>query len=391
MHISFITSHFPFQDSKSVGGIGTSIKNLSDELVSLGHTITVFVHEQDKDEKRTEDGINIVKIKNIKFKGLSWFFTRKKIQKVILAEHKISKIDIIETPDWEGITSFINLPFPVVIRLHGSDTYFCHLDQRKVKRINKFHEKRAIKKANAYLSVSKFTADLTNELFGLNNSYTIIPNGISTNVFKKSGPLNSGEGSTSKEKTILYFGGIIRKKGLLEIPHYFNKVNQLIPDAQLILIGKDMRDSHTGNGSTFSMVESVFSNKARPEVKFLGSVPYQEIKKHIENARVCIFPSYAEALPVSWLEAMALEKAIVASNIGWANEIIMNNENGFLVHPQNHDLFVDRIIKLLENELLCLEIGKKARTRVVDKFDSSKVVIQNVEFYKDVISQNTMQ
>lgn len=391
MHISFITSHFPFQDSKSVGGIGTSIKNLSNELVSLGHTITVFVHEQDIDEKTTEDGINIVKIKNIKFKGLSWFFTRKKIQKVILTEHKTFKIDIIETPDWEGITSFINLPFPVVVRLHGSDTYFCHLDQRKVKQINKFHEKRAIKKADAYLSVSKFTADLTNELFGLNNSYTIIPNGISTNVFKKSGPLDSGKGNRSKERTILYFGGIIRKKGLLEIPHYFNKVNQLIPDVQLILIGKDMRDSHTGNSSTFSMIEPVFSNKARLKLKFLGSVPYQEIKKHIEKATVCIFPSYAEALPVSWLEAMALEKAIVASNIGWANEIIMNNENGFLVHPQNHDLFADRIIKLLKNELLCLEIGKKARARVVDKFDISKVVIQNVEFYKDVISQNTKQ
>lgn len=391
MHISFITSHFPFQDSKSVGGIGTSIKNLSDELVSLGHIVTVFVHEQDTDEKTIDNGINVVKIKNVKVKGLSWFFTRKKIQKVILAVHKKSKIDIIETPDWEGITSFINLPFPVVVRLHGSDTYFCHLDQRKVKWINKFHEKRAIKKANAYLSVSKYTADVTNELLDLNIDYTIIPNGINTTIFKRNESLNLGDRNIFKEKTILYFGGIIRKKGLLEIPHYFNKINQLIPDAQLILIGKDMKDNLTGNISTFSMIEPIFSNLGRLKVKFLGSVPYQEIKKHIEYSTVCIFPSYAEALPVSWLEAMALEKAIVASNIGWADEIIMNNENGFLVDPQNHDLFADTIISLLENELLCSEIGKEARSRVVDKFDISKVVIENVEFYKDIISQNTKQ
>ncbi|UTN04593.1 glycosyltransferase family 4 protein [Flavobacterium bizetiae] len=391
MHISFITSHFPFQDSKSVGGIGTSIKNLSDELVSLGHIVTVFVHEQDTDEKTIDNGINVVKIKNVKVKGLSWFFTRKKIQKVILAVHKKSKIDIIETPDWEGITSFINLPFPVVVRLHGSDTYFCHLDQRKVKWINKFHEKRAIKKANAYLSVSKYTADVTNELLDLNIDYTIIPNGINTTIFKRNESLNLGDRNIFKEKTILYFGGIIRKKGLLEIPHYFNKINQLIPDAQLILIGKDMKDNLTGNISTFSMIEPIFSNLGRLKVKFLGSVPYQEIKKHIEYSTVCIFPSYAEALPVSWLEAMALEKAIVASNIGWADEIIMNNENGFLVDPQNHNLFADTIISLLENELLCSEIGKEARSRVVDKFDISKVVIENVEFYKDIISQNTKQ
>jgi len=391
MHISFITSHFPFHDSKSVGGIGTSIKNLSDELVSLGHTITVFVHEQDTDEKRTEDGINIVKIKNIKFKGLSWFFTRKKIQKVILEEHKTSTIDIIETPDWEGITSFINLPFPVVIRLNGSDTYFCHLDNRKVKWINKFHEKRAIKKANAYLSVSQYTANLTNTLFGLNKKFTIIPNGINTDVFKKNQQITVGKEDKPAEKSILYFGGIIRKKGLLEIPHYFNIVNKVMPDVQLILIGRDMEDKITGNPSTFNMMKSIFSNEANPKVTFLGSVPYQEIKAHIENAAICVFPSYAEALPVSWIEAMALEKALVASNIGWANEIIINNENGFLVNPQNHDLFADRILKLLENELLCLEIGKKARNRVVDKFDSRRVANQNVEFYKRILSQNIKQ
>src|SRR3970040_2774447 len=162
MHIGFITSHFPFHDAKSVGGIGPSIKNLSDELVALGHNVSVFVYGQEKDDKFIEGGITLVTIKNIKIKGLSWFLTRKKIQNTILKEHKISKIDIVETPDWEGISSFISLHCPVVIRLNGSDTYFCHLDNHPVKWINKFHEKRALAKADGLLSVSQFTADVTN-------------------------------------------------------------------------------------------------------------------------------------------------------------------------------------------------------------------------------------
>lgn len=388
MHISFITSHFPFHDSKSVGGIGTSIKNLSDELVGLGHTITVFVYGQSKDEKTLEEGINIIKIRNIKFKGLSWFLTRKKIQKVIIKEHKQSKIDIIETPDWEGISSFINLPFPVVIKLHGSDTYFCHLDQRKVKWVNKFHEKRAVKKANAHLSVSKYTADLTNTLFGLKNNYTIIPNGINTDVFKKSDKLNLYETINIKEKSILYFGGIIRKKGLLEIPHYFNKVNQIFPDAQLVLIGKDMEDKRTGNNSTFSMMEDAFSNQARTKVKFLGSVPYQEIKAHIENATVCIFPSYAEALPVSWLEAMALEKAVVASDIGWANEIIDNGINGFKINPKEHLAFADCITMLLQDDILRENLQIKAREKIEEVFSTTVIAARTVQFYNETISKN---
>lgn len=387
MHISFITSHFPFYDAKSVGGIGTSIKNLSLELVNLGHKVTVFVYGQNNDEKFIEDGINLVKIKNVKFKGLSWYFTRKKIQQTIIAVHNISKIDIIEVPDWEGISSFIEMPFPIVVRLNGSDTYFCHLDSRKVKWINKFHEKRALKKANGHLSVSRYTADMTNKLFNLNNEYVIIPNGVDITIFKKEKE-DLGDIKTFEEKKILYFGGIIRKKGLLEIPLYFNKIIKEIPNCQLVLIGKDMPDKKTGNTSTLSMMQSVFSNAAMSNVVFLGSIPHQEIKEHIKEATVCIFPSFAEALPVSWLEAMALEKAVVASDIGWSNEIIDNGVNGFKVDPKKHDVFADHIIELLQNDELRKKIESNAREKMVSEFATSVTALKTLEFYNQIIKKN---
>jgi glycosyltransferase involved in cell wall biosynthesis len=322
--------------------------------------------------------------------------TRKKIQNRILAEHKICKIDIVEAPDWEGVSSFINLHCPIVIRLNGSDAYFCHLEKRPVKWINKFHEKRALQKANGHLSVSQFTADLTNKIFGLNIGFTIIPNGVNTAVFEKSnennvlfksdylqaGPLNN---EVVEPKTILYFGGIIRKKGLLEIPHYFNKVIQKMPDAQLILIGQDMSDKITGNGSTFQMMEELFSREASLNVKFLGSIPYQDIKKHIEKATVCIFPSYAEALPVSWIEAMGMQKTIIASNIGWAAEVIEDGVNGFLVYPSQHLEYASRILQLLDDKTLREELGIAARNKVERKFSMNVVAQQSLLFYKSLI------
>ncbi|WP_369769507.1 glycosyltransferase family 4 protein [Flavobacterium sp. WC2416] len=380
MHIGFITSHFPFHDAKSVGGIGTSIKNLGDELVVLGHDVTVFVYGQEKDDKFIEGGITLIKIKNIKIKGLSWFLTRKKIQNIILNENNISKIDVIETPDWEGISSFINLHCPIVIRLNGSDTYFCHLDNRPVKWINKFHEKRALVKANGYLSVSQYTADVTNQLFKTSKNFTIIPNGINTNLF-------SNDGTYNEVKTILYFGGIIRKKGVLEIPHYFNQVIEKIPYAQLILIGQDMPDKLTGNTSTFQMMKELFSEEAGLNVKFLGSVPYQEIKRHIENATVCIFPSYAEALPVSWIEAMAMGKSVVTSNIGWSKEVIDDGIDGFLVQPSQHSEYANKIIQLLQNEGLQKELGIEARKKIERKFSMSIVAQQSLLFYKSLIGK----
>lgn len=379
MHIGFITSHFPFHDAKSVGGIGTSIKNLSDELVALGHNVTVFVYGQEKDDKIIEGGITLVKVKNIKIKGLSWFLTRKKIQNTILKENIISKIDVVETPDWEGISSFINLHCPVVIRLNGSDTYFCHLDTRPVKWINKFHEKKALKQADGHLSVSQYTADVTNQLFNIHKSFTIIPNGINTDSFKNKKTYDDA-------KTILYFGGIIRKKGVLEIPHYFNKVIKKIPDTQLILIGQDMSDKLTGNTSTFQMMKELFSKEAGLNVKFLGSVPYQEIKKHIENATVCIFPSYAEALPVSWIEAMAMGKPVVTSNIGWSKEVIDDGIDGFLVNPRQHTEYANKIVQIIENRGLQKELGIEARKKIEQKFSMSVVAQQSLLFYKSLIN-----
>jgi hypothetical protein len=58
-----------------------------------------------------------------------------------------------------------------VIRLNGSDTYFCNLDYRMVKWKNKFHEKRALQKLMHCLPCRKFTADKTNEIFNIKNIY----------------------------------------------------------------------------------------------------------------------------------------------------------------------------------------------------------------------------
>ncbi|RZJ48773.1 MAG: glycosyltransferase family 1 protein [Flavobacterium sp.] len=340
MKIAFLTPEYPHPKTGNSGGLGTSIKNLAIALLEQGVSVRVLVYRQKEDALFEDNGIVIQQIKNIKFKGLSWFLTSKKIEKIINTLHSNKEINVVEAPDWTGITSFIKPDkCPIVIRLHGSDTYFCHLDNRPVKWQNKFHEKRALQKADSLLSVSQFTADKTNEVFGLNKKFTIIPNLIDANLFKANENLQI-------EKSILYFGSLIRKKGLLELPLIFNKVIEKNPNAKLVLVGKDVPDIISGNSSTWKMMKELFSNEALKNVQYLQSVPYTEIKEKIQKATVCVFPSFAEAFPVSWLEAMAMEKPIVASNIGWAKEMIDEGENGFLVHPTNHDVFAERIVLL---------------------------------------------
>jgi glycosyltransferase involved in cell wall biosynthesis len=376
MKIAFLTPEFPHPKMVSAGGLGTSILNLSKGLVGLGHEVSILVYGQKDDTFFVENDISFYRIKNIKLKGFSRLLTQIKIEKLINSLVNESKVDIVEATDWTGITSNIKPKCPVVIRLNGSDTYFCHLDNRPVKFWNRFREKRAIQNATALLSVSQYTADLTKELFSLERDITIIPNCIDINKFSKE--------STTKveENIILYFGTLIRKKGLLELPLIFNEVYKKNNKAKLILIGRDASDIISGNHSTWSMMQSLFDATALKNVNYIGSVSYDEIKAHVLSASICVFPTFAEALPVSWIEAMALKKAIVASDVGWAAEIIEDSVEGFLVHPKNHNLFANRILELLDNQILRNQFGIEARKKVVQKFSIEVVAKQSADFYK---------
>lgn len=374
--IAFLTPEYPHSQTGSSGGIGTSIKMLANALINKGVAVSVLVYGQQTDALFFDDSIAVYQIKNVKLKGFSRILTQLKISKLINRLYKENKIDVVEAADWTGITSFIQpKKCPIIIRLHGSDTYFCELEQRPVKFLNKFHEKRALTNANKIISVSQFTADQTNQIFKLNKPIQIINNGVNTTFFKNDDLLSSNN------QIILYFGTLIRKKGVFELVEIFNKVCEVNPKAKLVLIGKDSGDITTNSKSTWELMKPLFSNASINNVSYLGKVSYDVMNEYINKATICVFPSFAEALPVSWLEAMAMKKAIVASNIGWGKEIIEDGKNGFLVDPRNHELYAEKILSLLADPNLRLKIGDEARKKIENCFDINTVVDQNIEFY----------
>ena len=374
MKIGFLTPEFPHPRTGRSGGIGTSILHLSSGLLALGHEVVVLVYGQDKDEVFEDGGLTFYKIKNVKIKGLSLLLTQYKVKKRLNQLFAQKAIDIVEAPDWTGFTSFVKPNGPLVLRLHGSDTYFCHLEQREVKWRNRFLEKRAFKKADGIISVSRFTGERTNQIWGTHRPFEVIPNGIDTEGFNTS----PAEGPPM----VLYFGTLIRKKGLLELPLIFNKVHQDHPQARLVLIGKDAADKVSGAASTWQLMQPLFTPEALRQVSYLGPVDYQQIKGYIAQATLCVFPTFAEALPVSWLEAMASEKAIVASNIGWATEIVTDQKDGFLAHPADHEAFARHILRLLEDAPLREKTAKAARSKIIEHFSTQAVARQSVAFYQ---------
>jgi glycosyltransferase involved in cell wall biosynthesis len=380
MNIAFLTPEYPHPQTGSSGGIGTGIKNLAQSLTEEGHAVFIYVYGQSTDDTFADGEVKVQRIQNRTFKGLSWWLTRKKIARIINRDIKILKLDIVEVPDWTGISAWMNLNCKVVMRLNGSDTFFCNLEHRPVKWWNKLQEKTAYKQADAIIAVSDFVGTQTNLVLNASRSYRVIPNGIQTALF-------NGTADESNHQTVLYFGTLIRKKGVLDLPEILNRIHDQKPEVNFVFIGADASDIHTGSPSTWELMKGLFSSQTTKRVSYLGKVPYTSIQSYIQRATVCIFPSYAEACPVSWLEAMAMEKAIVASNIGWAPELIRDQKEGLLVHPSQHERYAEAVLQLLNNPEQRYEFGRQARLRCISVFDSAVIARHSVTYYQQIIDE----
>jgi len=378
MHIGFITPEYPHPELPGSGGLGTSIKNLVDNLINENIRVSVFVLGASIEKDFIENNIHFYFLKTSRFPGFTWYITRIKFQNTINAIVSKTSIDLLEAPDWTGITAFMNFNIPLVIRCNGSDAYFCELEGRKQKWKNRWFEKNALNNADSIISASSFTGKKTKAIFNIKKNIQTIYNGVNVNLFR---PLDLKQ----EPQSILYFGTIIRKKGVLELAASFNVLKEMAPNAILTLLGKDSLDVKE-NRSTLQMLMDLIEKKYYKDVIHLAEVPYDKVSKEIAKAQVIVLPSFAEAFPMTWLEAMAMEKAIVTSNIGWANEMMINGETGYMVDPKDHIDFASKIQLLLNNPNLSKRMGKKARERVQQLFSSEVLIKRNIEFYKAKIN-----
>lgn len=380
MHIGFLTPEYPHPRTGPAAGLGTSIKNMATALADKGVKISVFIFDQQEDDIFTENGIRFHFIKHRSFKILGWYLHRKFLQNYLNKHIAVDKIDAIEAPDWTGITAFMKLRCPLVIRMNGTDAYFCKLENRKQKQKNFWFEKLALQGADHLLSVSNFTAEETRKIFQLKKKIRTIPNSIDVKRFL---PQQEKE----EKEVILYFGSLIRKKGVLELPDIFNRIADKNSNVRFRLAGKDVQDIRTGR-STRELMEEQFSPVAAKRVEWLGNLHYDNILEEIAKAQLVVLPSFAEALPMTWIEAMAMEKALVTSDIGWAKEVMIDGETGYTVDPKDHGLYAEKVLEILNNPGLAKQLGKAARERVLEKFSTEVVVKQNIRFYEEVMRRS---
>ncbi len=372
MHIGFLTTEYPPLPS---GGIGTSVRNLGRALVAQGHRVTVVGWGAKLEME--DEGVRVRFLGDVPRMG--WLLNRWAVRSELVRLSDREGLDLVATHDWCGPSAGLSLPCPIVVHCHGSATYFAHLLEEEVRASIQLVESVALRRAAAVAAVSRFTAETTRRLFGLECPIDVLPNGVDVQRFRPGQPEEVEPG------VLLYFGTLVRKKGVLDLAPIFNELARRDPGARLRLIGRDAPDRQTGHASTWELLAAALSPQARARTEYVGARPYAEVQDHVRRATACLFPSYAEALPLSWLETMACGRPVIAYDIGWAPEIVDPGVDGLLVPPGDARALAEATAGLLRDPERCHALGAAARAKVEERFAAGTVARQTAEWYRRVM------
>lgn len=110
----------------------------------------------------------------------------------------------------------------------------------------------------------------------------------------------------------------------------------------------------------------------------------KDVLEIISILNVFVLSSYLEGLGTALLDALALNKPVVATAVGGIPEIVKNNETGILVPARDSKKLAQGIIKLIEDKILANELAENGKIHV-QNFDVRKMVEKTEQIYQEVM------
>jgi glycosyltransferase involved in cell wall biosynthesis len=160
------------------------------------------------------------------------------------------------------------------------------------------------------------------------------------------------------QSRIVCVGRLEREDGFREAIWAFDFLLLLYPDAQLEIVG---------TGSQREALQALTHGlRSAASVRFLGALP--DVAGVLQDADIVWVPSLANGGRQVALEAMALGKAVVASDVPCLRELILAGETGLLIPPGDVVALARRTYALLEDQPLRERIGAAARDHVQRRF-----------------------
>ena len=381
MHICFLCNEYP---PGLHGGVGSFTQTLGRGLVARGHTVTaVGVYRDGHEQVENDEGVRVVRLPHSSIRRSGFVVNGFRLRQSLTRIHKELAIDVLDGPELSLSTISKEFPVAKVIRMNGGHHFFAVTLGKKPRPWRSWLERRSFGNANHFCAVSSFVGETTRDLLRLNDRpIEILPNPVNTTFFRPQ------PGFQEEEGLILFVGTVCEKKGVRQLIHAMPKIVEAVPNAKLQIVGRHWLDPHSRQSFTDYLCGSIPS-ELKHQITFSGPMDHSLLPNLIAKAVVCVYPSHMEALPVAWLEGMAMGKAVVASETGPGPEVIEDGISGLLCNPRDPASIAERIIRLLQNADLRRHLGDQARRRVSGMFSTHVLIERNERFYSRCIESQS--
>jgi len=239
--------------------------------------------------------------------------------------------------------------------------------------------KRRLRKLDGRIAVSKAAMEFASKY--VPGQYDIIPNGIDLELFSPDvSPINE---FCDGKLNILFVGRLEEQKGVDYLIKAYKLVKKEIPDSRLIIVGPGTR--------LRGKYEKEVQQSGLKDVIFVGGKPQNELPQYYKAADVFCAPATGlESFGIVLLEAMAVGKSVVATNIEGYNSVLTDGVEGRLVPPRDEKMLAQALVSLLTDEPLRQEMAARARLKAME-YSWEHVAQRVLNHYTRILSEPPWQ
>lgn len=263
-----------------------------------------------------------------------------------------------------------NRRLPVITTLHGTDITLVGAD-RSYLPITRY----GIRQSDGVTAISHYLKHATEETFQF-DQITVIPNFICASDYQRHpAPQLRHELSPNGEPLLVHVSNFRPVKRPVDCVEILARVLRQTK-ARLVMVG---------DGSERSQAE----HRARclgidEHCSFVGKQP--KIADYLSVADVLLLPSEQESFGLAALEAMACEVPVIASRVGGLPEVVTDGETGYLSEMGDVEKMSADAVRLLMDEEMRREMGRRARESAVSRYSTDLVIPQYINFYERVLA-----
>lgn len=174
--------------------------------------------------------------------------------------------------------------------------------------------------------------------------------------------------STNTGIVFLLIARMLWDKGIKEFYEAAKLIKNKFPDVKFQLLGNI--DLENPKGMTKDILDGWHDEGA---IEYLGYS--KDVRHYISDATCIVLPSYREGKGMTLIEAGAMEKPLIATNVPGCKDIVKNGYNGFLCEVKNSQSLADSIEKfILLDENIKLKFGENSKIFMKENFDEEIVI-----------------